>query len=205
MTNGQLIEELLKLGYIKTGRLEDAFWKILREDFVPNEAKSHAYENIPLSIGYEQTISQPLVVAFMLELLEVRVGDTILEIGTGSGWQSVLLAALSENEVVTMERIPELYESARRHMTKYPHYAEKILCIQGDGSRGYEEKAPYDKIIVGAAVQEEIPNTWKQQIKIGGRIVFPMDERIIALEKTGKNEFSQKEFFGFTFVPLVSG
>ncbi|OGM91290.1 protein-L-isoaspartate O-methyltransferase [Candidatus Wolfebacteria bacterium RIFCSPHIGHO2_01_FULL_48_22] len=202
MTNEQLVEELIKLGYIKTPRVEDAFLSVAREHFVSADMKERAYENIPLPIGFEQTISQPLVVAFMLELLQVRAGDRVLEIGSGSGWQSALLSFLSGSEVVSIERIHELHEFAKQNATVYPNLAQRIEFIHSDGSKGYEEKAPYDKIIAGASA-EEIPAAWQEQVAIGGRIVAPLDERIVLLEKTGKQEFTKKEFFGFRFVPLV--
>lgn len=204
MTNTQLLEELLELGYIKTSRLENAMQNILREDFVADELKKSAYENIPLSIGFGQTTSQPLVLAFMLELLGVNAGDTVLEIGSGSGWQSVLLSRLSDPGLVTsVERIPELYERAKKNAERYPQYSRNISFVHGNGVRGYEKNAPYNRIIAGASC-EEIPRAWKEQVKIGGRVVFPEGEQIVLLEKTEKDEFIRKEFYGFSFVPLIS-
>jgi protein-L-isoaspartate(D-aspartate) O-methyltransferase len=206
-TNEQLIRELVRLGAIESPRVKDAFGHVLREHFVSEEFVSQAYENKPLPIGHEQTTSQPLVVAFMLELLDVRPGDTVLEIGSGSGWQSVLLAFLAE-KVVSVERIPELSLFAREHAHKhYPELSKKIFFAEGDGSKklalsGVDEPLSFDRIIAAAAT-EEVPAVWKEQVKIGGKLVLPVGENIVLLEKTGKQEFIQKEFFGFQFVPLV--
>ncbi len=212
-SNERLIKELSELGYLKSPKLAEAMRTVLREDFVPEEYRIQAYEDEPLPIGHEQTTSQPLVILFMLELLSLQAGDTVLEIGTGSGWQTVLMACIThpsvqqpdaapQKNIVSIERIPELHESAVSHAGKYPEYAEHISFLQGDGSRGYEEQAPFDRIICGAAT-DAVPQQWKDQVKIGGRIVVPEGECIAVLEKTGKNEFSRKEFFGFHFVPLV--
>lgn len=212
MTNDELIEELVRLGYIQTPRIKEAFRNVRREDFIPDDIKKNAYENKPFPIGFDQTTSQPLVIACMLELLDVRAGDKILEIGSGSGWQSVLLSYLSQTEkneenntsrIISLERIPELHEYAKQRAAKYEDLSKNILFVEKNGSRGYEEYAPYDRIIACACMQE-IPQIWKDQVKIGGNIVAPVGEKICFLKKKEKNEFEQKEFFGFRFVPLVT-
>lgn len=214
---------------MKSPRLVDAFLKIDRKNFVPREYAAEAYGNYPLPIGEGQTISQPLTVAFMLELLAPRLGDKILEIGAGSGWQSALIAYCvsaarinadqnadkrgSSGHVVAIERIPALKKMAERNISKY-NFIEKgiVRVILGDGSRGYPEDAPYDKIIAAAA-GTEVPNAWKWQLKVGGRIVAPVGQSIIVLDKIPKRGVSaeggpafgwqEKEYFGFSFVPLI--
>lgn len=214
----KLIKNLVDDGYLKTPSIIEAFQKINRIDFVPENLKEVAYANNPLPIGYEQTISQPLTVAFMLELLEPKRGEKILDIGAGSGWQTTLLAHIvagdlthqpadggadSGGKVIAIERIPELKTMAEENIAKY-NFLEKgvVQIIQGDGTKGYKEEAPYDKIIAAAAANK-IPSAWKEQLKIGGRIVAPVGQSILMIEKTEQNQFTQRQYFGFSFVPLV--
>ncbi|MFZ5559461.1 MAG: protein-L-isoaspartate O-methyltransferase, partial [Patescibacteria group bacterium] len=178
----ELINQLIKEGYLKTSLIIEAFRKIKREDFVLEELKEEADINAPLPIGYGQTISQPLTVAFMLELLQPQPGDKILDIGSGSGWQTAMLAycVKPNGKVFAIERIPELVEFGKKNISKYNFLApyrtegsgsgiEKRIVefILGDGSRGYKKEAPFDKIIAAASA-EKIPEEWKEQLKIGG-------------------------------------
>jgi protein-L-isoaspartate(D-aspartate) O-methyltransferase len=200
-----LIKELIRGGYLKSPNLIEAFRKIDRVDFVPENLKDDAYLNQPLPIGFGQTISQPLTVAFMLELLEPKTDEKILDVGAGSGWVSALLAQIvgEKGKIVAVERIPELCEFGRKNAAKY-NFIEKgiIKFVCADGSRGYPPEFPYDKIIAGAAA-EEIPLAWREELKIGGRLVAPLDHNIIVWDKIGREEFEKKEFFGFSFVPLT--
>ena len=206
-----LIDSLIKDGYLKTPEIIEAFKSIDRIDFTPEEYKSEAYVNAPLAIGFDQTISQPLTVAFMLELLEPKPGEKILDIGAGSGWVSALLAQIIGNppagggKVVAIERVPELKEMAEKNLIKYDFLKNSIVkIILGDGSKGYKKEAPYDKIIAAAAAEGDIPVAWRRQLKIGGRIVAPVENSIITIDKIGKNKYNQKEYFGFSFVPLIT-
>jgi len=201
-----LIDSLIQDGYLKSQAIIDAFKSIDRKDFVPGDLKDRAYDNTALPIGFKQTISQPLVVAFMLELLEPRQGEKILEVGTGSGWKTGLLAQLvgEQGKVYSIERVSELQSIAKQNLTKYGVEEKGVVTlIAGDGFYGYSANAPYDKIIAAASAKE-IPAAWKEQIKIGGRIVAPVEDRIEVLDKIGPNQFETKLFFGFQFVPLVS-
>lgn len=216
-----LINSLIEDGYLKTPAIIEAFKKIDRVDFVPEEYKNEAYINAPLPIGFGQTISQPLTVAFMLELLQPKEGERILDVGAGSGWVSCLLGYIVDNllaggetrqgrpsgesKVIGIERIPELKEMAVRNISKY-NYIEKgiIEIILGDGAKGCKKEAPYDKIIAGAAAEVDIPEEWKKQLKIGGRIVAPIGHNIAVIDKISKNEYSKREYFGFSFVPLIT-
>lgn len=210
-TNEQLIKELMDLGYLTQPRVIEAFRAVDRKLFVPQELRANAYRNEPLPIGHNQTISQPLTVAFMLELLDLRIGDRVLDIGTGSGWQAALIAYLTHKEtdedkhphVISIERIPELSQEAHGRLEEMKLIQNgAVELVVGDGVRGYAAHAPYDKI-VAAATGDEIPQQWKDQLKIGGRIVAPVHSSLMVLDKVGRDEFAQKEFFGFAFVPLI--
>jgi|GEM_PF-677515 len=229
MTKEKLISFLIGEGYLKNQNIIRAFEKVDRADFVPDDQKEYAYENRPLPLfGGKAAISQPLVVAFMLELLDPRSGEKILEIGTGSGWQTALLSCLvcnlefeekspeeknvkkilSQNgvcgHVVSIERESDLKKFAEENLKKYCITDKGIVTLLcRNGLRGYKKESPYDKIISGAA-PKEVPNEWKKMLKIGGRMVFPMGQSIFALEKTGKNSFSEKSYFGFSFQELIS-
>lgn len=205
MSRVELVEDLIRGKYLKTPRIIKAFKSIDRKDFIPQDLSNEAYVNEPLQIGFGQTISQPLTVAFMLEHLSPEPSDKILDVGAGSGWQSALLAAIvgGKGKVIAVERIPELARMAKENIAKYNFINKKVVeVIEGDGSQGYEKSAPYDKIIAAAAAYE-LPLAWKEQLKVGGRIVAPVEHSVIVVDKVGDNEFDVKEYFGFSFVPLI--
>ncbi len=201
-----LISSLKGLGYPKTFSLIDAFGAVDRVDFVPKDLEREAYIDQALPIGEGQTISQPLTVAFMLELLSPKEGEKVLEIGAGSGWQAALLAHIvgAKGKVIALERIPKLVEMARHNISKYEDLTSKVEVILADGSKGYEKEAPYNRIVAAASAQS-IPEMWKKQLKVGGIIVAPVKNSILKLVKEGKNDFSEEEYPGFVFVPLVEG
>ena len=208
-SNKQLLDFLVKSGYLKTPSIIEAFKEIERKEFVPDDLAKEAYYNIPLPIGFAQTISQPVVVAFILELLKPKPGEKILDVGSGSGWTASLLAHTlgSEGKVFAVERIPELCELGKKNISKFGFLKEgrvEIFCRNGfAGLPEIAEKiGGFDGIISGASA-EEIPAAWKKQIKIGGRIVSPVKNSILYSEKKDENSFLEKEFFGFSFVPLV--
>lgn len=218
MTQEELLKELIRDGYIRSPLVKDAFTRIKREDFVSEEMKVHAYENYPLPIGFSQTVSQPLTVAFLLELLALQYGEKVLEIGCGSGWQTALMAAivgraekktkdntLHEGKIIAVERIEELTHLATRNLEKYKFISDGIVeVIYADGVLGYEQESPFDAIVCSASVSH-IPGSWKEQVKIGGRIIAPVGESIVVLEKTSTDVFQKKQYFGFSFVPLQNG
>lgn len=202
----QLVDELVKEGYLKTPEIIDAFKKIDRADFMLEKYKENAGVNTPFPIGFGQTISQPLTVAFMLELLKPQKGDKILDIGSGSGWQTALMAEIvgARGKVFAIEIIPELVQFGKNNAAKY-NFVEKgmIEFIVGDGSKGLPGEAPFDKIIV-AAEGKTMPHQFKEQLKIFGRLVMPVRGSIWLLTKKGVSDFDEKEFPGFAFVPLVT-
>ncbi len=200
-----LLDDLIKRGWLKTEKIIKAFEEIKRVDFLPENVKDLAELNEALPIGRGQTISQPLVVAFMLELLKPEKGDKILDVGSGSGWTSALLAHIvgKEGKIIAIEIIPELTEFGKKNVKKY-NFVEKgiVKFVCADGSRGYQDEAPFDKILASASARE-IPKAWKEQLKIGGRIVTPIGSSIWFFLKKSDKEFEGTEYPGFVFVPLI--
>lgn len=197
-----LIDSLIGGGWLKTPRIIEAFRKIKRVDFLPDEIKNLAELNEALPIGFGQTISQPLVVAFMLELLEPKPGEKVLDVGSGSGWTSALLAEMvgEAGKVIALEVIPELKEFGEKNAKKYKG---NVNFICADGSKGYAKEAPYDRILASASAAE-LPQVWKDQLKINGRIIAPINNSIWLFVKHSVSNISSGEFPGFVFVPLLT-
>ncbi len=201
----KLAYNLMRKGYLKTDRIIDAFSEISRVEFVPGELYQDAEMDIALPIGFGQTISQPLVVAFMLELLEPKKGQKILDVGSGSGWTTSLLAFIvgKKGRVVALERIRELKDFGEKNADKYGYVRDKIAEFHNlEGSQGFSEEAPYDRILVSASL-EEVPPAFKKQLKIGGKMVIPIRNSIFYFEKKSETDFFREEFPGFYFVPFV--
>lgn len=207
LSKESLIKEIIDSDYLKSPHIIEAFLAIDRKDFVISEYQDETYSNIPLPIGFGQTISQPLTVAFILELLQPQAGEKILDIGAGSGWTTALLACIvsqkEKGKVIAIERISELKEFGEKNVAKY-NFIEKgvVEFICADGSQGYKKEASFDKILCSAAVKE-VPKDWLKQLKIGGRIVTPFNGEVQLWIKKAENEFDIKRFQGFTFVPLI--
>ncbi len=205
----KLIKELIQGGYLKTKIIIEAFDKINREDFVPENFKEEAYLNMPLAIGHGQTISQPLTIAFMLELLKPREGEKILDVGSGSGYVTALLSYVvgEKGKVYAIERVSELKKTGEHNADKYAFIRKGIAeFFYGDGSLGLPDKMPFDKIHI-AATGKEIPAALKEQLKIGGKLVMPiggLNQDLVLLEKEGKDKFKERHYPGFSFVPLIT-
>ncbi|MFB6076372.1 MAG: protein-L-isoaspartate(D-aspartate) O-methyltransferase [Candidatus Aenigmatarchaeota archaeon] len=200
----KLTDELKRQSILKSPEIEKSLKNVKRENFVREHHKKYAYGNSPLPIGEKQTISQPLVVVKMLEWLNPKKGDKILEIGAGSGWQAGLLGFIvgKDGKVYSMERKHKLAEFAKANLKRSG--IKNVEVIEGDGSLGYVEKSPYDKIIVTAA-SPKIIDEWKEQLVEGGHIVVPVGRDIqtmmYARKENGKINIVNKER-GYRFVPL---
>jgi protein-L-isoaspartate(D-aspartate) O-methyltransferase len=196
-----LIKELIQQG-IRDEKVLDAIRNVPRELFVPEVLRHQAYKNIALPIGKGQTISQPLTVAIMTEVLKVERGMKVLEIGTGSGYQAAILHYLGA-KVYTIERDFDLFKEARE---RFNSLGLKIATLCGDGTIGWKEFAPYDGIIVTAAAPD-IPKPLKEQLAIGGRLVIPVGSKTTQimhiLTKKSENEFELEKIPAFQFVPLI--
>ena len=199
----QLISHLKSEGYLKTQKVIEAFRRIRRENFLPKELEASAYSDHPLPIGYGQTISAPHMVAIMTELLEPKKTDKILEIGAGSGYQAAILSPLAR-KIYTIEFYPELASLAKRNLSRTR--IRNVEVIPGDGSKGYLQKAPYDKIIVTCSIPMETFNLLAKQLKEEGIIVAPVGPaygiQTLTTGRKVKGSLKKKEYFPCVFVPL---
>ena len=182
--------------------IQAAFSDVDRSDFVPEEFRSLAYDDAPLPIGAGQTISQPYTVAFMLDLLDPRPGDKILDIGSGSGYTTALLASIAgkNGRVIGLEKIPSLVLFGQKNIAKYNL---KTAVIQPAGRDiGLSEESPFDRILVSAAA-ESLPEKLINQLKEGGVLVIPVRDEIWRVKKLEGRKTEIKKWSGFAFVPLV--
>jgi len=198
----RMVERQIAARGIKNPRVLAAMRQIPRHIFIPSPHDRSAYEDCPLPIGNGQTISQPYIVALMTELLDPGVEDRILEIGTGSGYQAAILAALA-HRVITIERIPQVANLARSNFAKLAITNAELVV--SDGTVGYPAAAPYDGILITAATPQ-IPQTLIAQLAEGGRLVAPVGGRdlqeLIRIEKTG-GRITEMHHGGVRFVPLI--
>jgi len=198
-------EQLVRRG-IKNPRLLAAFEKVPRHLFVPDEFRIFSYRDHPLGIGEGQTISQPYIVALTLELLSLSAEDIVLDVGTGSGYQTAIIAEIVK-EVYTVERIPELLMRARNILTKLEY--SNIHYRIGDGTKGWEKAYPprncFDKIVVSAA-SPGIPPSLLKQLAEGGKMVIPTGNRMfqeLTLIEKENGKLKEQRYGGCAFVPLI--
>ncbi len=214
----RLLVDLIDEGYLKTSNIIKAFQNIDRKDFILEKDGEMAYIDSPLSIGYGQTISQPAVVALMIELLQPQSRDRILDIGSGSGWTTALLSHIvSQNNqiflkqkrqnkekgiVIAIETISGLKEFGEKNTAKYNFVPKIAKFICEDGKKGYLQNAPYNRILVSASATS-VSKYWKEQLVVNGIIVACIGNSIWKVTKKSDQEFEKIKYPGFVFVPLV--
>jgi len=202
----ELVAGMKAKGYLRSGSIERAVKAVPRWMFVPRNSVQRAYLDVPLEIGDGQTISQPSTVVCMTEALEVQPGMKVLEIGTGSGWQAGIISKLvgTAGKVYSIERISNLAENAKLNLQN-AGIANVVIKV-GDGSEGLPQQAPFDRIIVTAAVPE-IPQPLFEQLKVGGRMIIPVgdlySQDMLIVNKPRAGVIDRKNMGKFAFVPLI--
>lgn len=202
-SNEELIEHLKEnTGVLKSARIEAAFREIDRADFVDEDYKVEAYEDYPLPIGAGQTISQPTTVAYMLEELKAGEGMKVLDIGTGSGWTTALLSHIvgAGGQVYGFEIVPELVRAGQKNLEKYKS-PQSYISQAKEGAVGFPSEAPYDRILVSAAFEGDVPQVLVDQLSSPGILVAPLEDRIVKIVKDEEGNLERKELAGFAFVP----
>jgi protein-L-isoaspartate(D-aspartate) O-methyltransferase len=198
----RMVEQQLKARGIKDERVLTAMAKVPREEFIPVDVRADAYEDGPLPIGYDQTISQPYVVAFMTEQLRMGPSDRVLEIGSGSGYQAAILAELVA-DVYTIDIVEPLAQTAEATLQRLGYKNAHVKV--GDGYKGWPEEAPFDAIIVTCA-PEKVPKPLIDQLKDGGRMVIPVGERFaqqLYLFEKKNGQLKESATLPVRFVPMV--
>ena len=199
----RMVDRQLRVGGIVDERVLAAMAAIPRHLFVPSDRRHQSYEDTPLPIGLGQTISQPLMVATMLEAMDLEGHEHVLEVGAGCGYQAALLGALAR-DVFTVEVLPELAKLARRHLEALG--CSRVTVVLGDGGLGYPPAAPYDAIVVAAAAPS-VPPPLVEQLAPGGRLVIPvggwLSQTLCRVRKEQDGALVEERMMGCTFVPLV--
>lgn len=199
-----MVRQQVQARGVRDARVLAAMRKVPREEFIPERLREFAYEDSPLPIAADQTISQPYIVAFMVESLALAGGEKVLEIGAGSGYAAAVLGEIA-GRVFTIERIEELAEGARSVLERLGYH--NVSVRHGDGTRGWPEEAPFDAIVVTAG-GPEVPASLKRQMRVGGRIVIPVGEdacvqALLRITRVAEDEFEQEDLADVRFVPLV--
>ena len=198
----EMVRRQIEARGVENRRVLEAMRKVPRHLFVPPSERDHAYEDRPLPIGHRQTISQPYIVALMTELAEVKPGDTVLEVGTGSGYQTAVLAEMGA-KVFSIEIIEALAREATATLSSLG-YENQVRVRHGDGYAGWPEHAPFDAILVTAA-PPKIPQPLEQQLKVGGRLIVPVGRRYQTLTRVTRTQtgFRSESIIPVRFVPMT--
>jgi len=200
MNKTQLLQSLKQQGFSK--KILNAFEKVRREDFIPQEIEYRAYEDKPLPIGQRQTISQPYTIAMMLKMLDLKKGQKVLEVGSGCGYVLALINKITKSKVYGIERIKELAEKSRQNLKDYPD----IKVYNRNGNKGLPEQSPFERILISAACKE-VPKTLLNQLTNNGIIVAPVGNpyncSLVAMQKKKNKYITKKPIPGFSFVPFV--
>lgn len=200
--NSQLVDGLKALGVLYTPHIEEAFLVVDRKNFVTEESRKYAYVDEALSIGHGQTISQPYTVAFMLELLAPSPGERILDVGSGSGWSTALLAHIvgKAGHVFGVEIMPKLVKFGQKNLNIYNFSQADIR--QANDELGLKKEAPFDKILVSAGCNK-VPEELVAQLHTGGVMVIPINDALWKITKLPNNKIGTEVYAGFVFVPLI--
>jgi protein-L-isoaspartate(D-aspartate) O-methyltransferase len=199
-----MVDEQLRGRDIRDARVLAAFERVPRDEFVPAEHRAFAYGDLPLAIGFEQTVSQPYVVALMAQLLELRGAERVLEVGAGSGYAAAIFACLA-GEVHAIERIPELARDAVERLARLGF--ANVHVHEGDGALGWAAAAPFDAIAVAAAAPR-VPTPLFAQLAIGGRLVAPIGaehaQHLVLVTRRAADRYEERDLGPVRFVPLVT-
>jgi protein-L-isoaspartate(D-aspartate) O-methyltransferase len=200
----RMVREQIEAQGIKNAAVLGTMRGTPRERFMPSDVRALAYEDRPVPIGYGQTISQPYIVAFMTEMLDIKKDHRVLEIGTGSGYQAAILSPLAK-EVYTIEIVPQLAKSASETLNLLGY--RNVTVREGDGYKGWPEKAPFDRIILTAA-PPELPKALTDQLKPGGKLLAPVGNRnsaqeLMLVEKGADGKITSRSLLPVRFVPMV--
>lgn len=202
VTKEEMIENQLKRRGITDPKVLDAMWKVDRADFVPPDMQAHAYEDRPLPIGRDQTISQPYIVAYMAQQLKLEPNAVVMEVGTGCGYNAAVLSRIVKH-VFSVEIIEWLADLAQDNLERAG--IQGVTARHGDGYQGWPEKAPFDGIVLTAA-PPAIPEPLKQQLRVGGKLLAPVgrtNQKLVLLEKNGEDLFTEKTLLMVSFVPMT--
>jgi protein-L-isoaspartate(D-aspartate) O-methyltransferase len=204
----EMVENLWSSGYLHSRKVKEALLKVPREEFVPENKRSYAYMDTPLPIGEGQTISAPHMVAILCEELALKEGMKILEIGTGYGYNAAVVAEIigEKGYVYTLERIESLAHRAMDNL-KRTGYDKRVKVILTDGTQGYPEEAPYDRIYATASAPR-VPEPLKTQLIIGGKLLSPVGsdhyfQELVSVIRISEEEFQTKKLGGVAFVPMI--
>jgi protein-L-isoaspartate(D-aspartate) O-methyltransferase len=200
----RMVEQQVRDRGIEDPYVLHAMLEVSREEFVPEALREFAYDDSPLPIEAEQTISQPYIVALMIAAAEIRPGDRVLEIGAGSGYAAAVMSRIA-GRVYAIERHESLTQCAAERLRRLQF--DNVVLRSGDGTKGWPEVAPFDAIVVSAGGPEN-PCALKDQLAIGGRLIIPMgdtreNQRLIKLKRTAERKFEQEDLGGVAFVPLI--